>query len=160
RWLRRLHEELHITAIFVTHDQDEALEVADRVVLMNKGKVEQIGTPIDVYERPATEFAYSFIGTVNRFEGIVSGGHRNVGSSRIAFDQDGIADGTPAIGYARPHAISIKPLGSDLSLLRARVDRILPFGSVARIELTPAAAPSSAVKHPIVEVEVPRGDLD
>lgn len=161
RWLRRLHEELHITSIFVTHDQDEALEVADRVVLMNKGKVEQIGTPIDVYERPATEFAYSFIGTVNRFEGIVSGGHLNVGSSQIACDQDGIADGTPVIGYARPHAISIKPPGSDGSLLPARVERILTFGSVARIELTPttAAAPSAAM-HRIVEVEVPRSDLD
>lgn len=161
RWLRRLHEELHITSIFVTHDQDEALEVADRVVLMNKGKVEQIGTPIDVYERPATEFAYSFIGTVNRFEGIVSGGHLNVGSSRIACDHDGIADGTPAIGYARPHAISISPPGNDGSLLPARVERILTFGSVARIELTPTSAPApAAAMHPIVEVEVPRSDLD
>src|SRR5215207_3625434 len=67
RWLRRLHDELHITSIFVTHDQDEALEVADRIVLMNKGHIEQIGSPQEVYERPASAFAYSFLGAVNRF---------------------------------------------------------------------------------------------
>lgn len=160
RWLRQLHEELHITSIFVTHDQDEALEVADRVVLMNKGRVEQIGTPMDVYERPATEFAYSFIGTVNRFEGIVSGGRLKLGSFQITCNQNGIADGTPVIGYARPHAISIEPPGSDGSLLPARVERILTFGSVARIELTPTTASSPATRYSIVEVEVPRGDLD
>ena len=65
RWLRRLHDELHISSIFVTHDQEEALEVADRIVLMNKGRIEQIGTPREIYEEPATSFAYSFIGNVN-----------------------------------------------------------------------------------------------
>ncbi len=62
RWLRRLHDELHISSVFVTHDQEEALEVADRVVLMNKGRIEQIGSPREIYDQPATSFAYSFLG--------------------------------------------------------------------------------------------------
>src|ERR1700674_5071471 len=65
RWLRNLHDEIHITTLFVHHDQEEALEVADRVVLMNKGKVEQIGAPDQVYNYPASPFVYSFLGTVN-----------------------------------------------------------------------------------------------
>jgi len=160
RWLRRLHEELHITSIFVTHDQDEALEVADRVVLMNKGKVEQIGSPVEVYEKPATEFAYSFIGTVNRFDGVVEGGRFRVGAANISCDQDGIADGTPAIGYARPHSIHIAPQVGDGSRLPARVERILTFGSLARVELRPTASNGVEPIRPVVEVEMPREDLD
>src|SRR5213075_2355077 len=67
RWLRRLHDELHITSIFVTHDQEEALEVADRVVLMDHGRVEQVGAPAEVYEHPTTPFVYGFLGASNRF---------------------------------------------------------------------------------------------
>jgi ABC-type sulfate/molybdate transport systems ATPase subunit len=74
RWLRRLHDELHITSIFVTHDQEEALEVADRVVLMDHGKVEQVGTPEEVYNHPASPFVYGFLGSVNLFHGRVDGG--------------------------------------------------------------------------------------
>src|SRR5678809_152134 len=66
RWLRRLHDEVHVTSVFVTHDQEEALEVADRVVVMNHGRVEQIGAPEEVYDRPATPFVYEFLGHVNR----------------------------------------------------------------------------------------------
>ncbi|MBN9281979.1 MAG: sulfate ABC transporter ATP-binding protein, partial [Hyphomicrobium denitrificans] len=69
RWLRTLHDELHISSIFVTHDQEEALEVSDRIVLINKGRVEQIGPPKEIYETPATAFAYGFMGTVNEFRG-------------------------------------------------------------------------------------------
>jgi len=69
RWLRRLHDEMHITSVFVTHDQDEALEVADRVVIMNKGVIEQIGTPDEVYANPATPFVVSFLKNVNYFHG-------------------------------------------------------------------------------------------
>ena len=76
RWLRRLHDEMHVTSIFVTHDQEEALEVADRVVVMNKGKVEQVGTPDEVYEHPASPFVYGFLGTVNVFHGRAQDGRR------------------------------------------------------------------------------------
>ncbi|MFM8465468.1 MAG: sulfate/molybdate ABC transporter ATP-binding protein, partial [Burkholderiaceae bacterium] len=74
RWLRRLHDELHVTSIFVTHDQEEALEVADRVVLMNHGKVEQVGAPDEVYNHPASPFVYGFLGNVNLFHGRVHEG--------------------------------------------------------------------------------------
>jgi len=69
RWLRRLHDDLHVTSIFVTHDQEEALEVADRVVLMNRGKIEQVGTPQQVWDNPASPFVYGFLGDVNLFQG-------------------------------------------------------------------------------------------
>ena len=78
RWLRRLHDELHISSVFVTHDQEEALEVADRIVLMNKGRIEQIGGPREIYQDPATSFAYSFIGNVNTFRGQVEIGRAHV----------------------------------------------------------------------------------
>ena len=74
RWLRRLHDEMHVTSVFVTHDQEEALEVADRVVVMNEGRIEQIGTPEEVYEHPATPFVYGFLGNVNLFHGRIHQG--------------------------------------------------------------------------------------
>jgi sulfate transport system ATP-binding protein len=66
RWLARLHEDVHLTSVFVTHDQEEAMEVADRIVVMNKGVIEQIGTPSEVYENPASDFVYHFLGDANR----------------------------------------------------------------------------------------------
>ena len=80
RWLRRLHEELNVTSIFVTHDQEEALEVADRVVVMNKGRIEQQGTPQEVWEHPASPFVYDFLGDVNLFHGRASGGQMQMGN--------------------------------------------------------------------------------
>src|SRR3954464_10587062 len=69
RWLRKLHDDMHITSVFVTHDQEEALEVADRVCVLNRGRIEQIGTPAEVYEHPANKFVYNFLGNVNLFHG-------------------------------------------------------------------------------------------
>ena len=82
RWLRRLHDEMHVTSVFVTHDQEEALEVADRVVVMNEGRIEQIGTPEEVYEQPATPFVYGFLGDVNLFHGRIHQGRVNIGGER------------------------------------------------------------------------------
>lgn len=79
RWLRRLHDELHITSIFVTHDQEEALEVADRVVVINKGKIEQIGSPQEVYDHPVSPFVYQFLGNVNQFHSHVHEGEAEIG---------------------------------------------------------------------------------
>ena len=83
RWLRRLHEEVHVTSVFVTHDQEEALEVSDRVVIMNEGRVEQSGTPEEVYEHPATPFVYGFLGDVNLFHGRIDRGLVKVGASEL-----------------------------------------------------------------------------
>ncbi len=74
RWLRQLHDEIHVTSVFVTHDQEEALEVADRVVVMNNGRIEQVGSPEEVYNHPATAFVYNFLGNVNLFHGRVDDG--------------------------------------------------------------------------------------
>ena len=83
RWLRRLHDEVHVTSVFVTHDQDEAMEVADRVVVMNQGRIEQQGSPDEVYDHPATPFVLQFLGDVNLFHGRV--GHRCEGSDEVSF---------------------------------------------------------------------------
>src|SRR3954465_6385032 len=99
RWLRKLHDEVHITSVFVTHDQEEALDVSDRVVIMNEGKVEQSGTPEEVYEGPAPHFVYGFLGDVNLVPGRIHQGHVNIGESELeapewahASDQAGVAD--------------------------------------------------------------------
>jgi len=107
RWLRRLHDELHVTSIFVTHDQEEALEVADQIVVMNKGRVEQIGTPNDVYNQPATPFVYGFLGHVNLFHGRVRQGVLQAGDLTWQVpDHAQVAD-APGIAYVRPHEIDV-----------------------------------------------------
>ena len=137
RWLRRLHDELHITSIFVTHDQEEALEVADRVVLMDHGKVEQVGTPGEVYEHPATPFVYGFLGAVNRFEGRTENGILRVGDQSLMHGPQGSdrAAARQVQAYARPHELQILT-APDAEGLAARVDRVLTFGASSRIELT------------------------
>ncbi len=134
RWLRRLHDELHITSIFVTHDQEEALEVADRVVLMSQGKVEQIGTPEEVYRHPATPFVYGFLGAVNLFHGRVDDGGLRVGEDVVPHSSD-LAVGAQVLAFARPHELEIVPEDGSDAGVAARVARILAFGVTARVEL-------------------------
>ncbi|MBY0234655.1 MAG: sulfate ABC transporter ATP-binding protein [Burkholderiaceae bacterium] len=133
RWLRRLHDDLHITSVFVTHDQEEALEVADRVVLMDHGRVEQVGTPQEVYERPATPFVYGFLGAVNRFEGQAAGGAVHIGEHQLSHGDSLIQTGHVQ-AYARPHELKILT-AADAIGLPATVDRVLSFGAAARVEL-------------------------
>ncbi|HVK56091.1 MAG TPA: sulfate ABC transporter ATP-binding protein [Burkholderiales bacterium] len=135
RWLRRLHDDLHVTSIFVTHDQEEALEVADRVVVMNHGHVEQIGTPEAVYDEPKTPFVYSFLGSVNLFHGRVRGRTLQVGGHALELDQHTLDHDVPAIGYVRPHEIDVVRPGGDGGGLPARVRRVLSLGPSARVEL-------------------------
>jgi len=134
RWLRRLHDELHITSIFVTHDQEEALEVADRVVLMNKGRVEQVGSPNEVYEHPASPFVYSFLGTVNVFHGRAAGGRVHLGPVSVDASHQQLAD-APAIAYARPHEIEIERFSPGAEGIPALLSRLLLVGPTARLEL-------------------------
>ena len=107
RWLRALHDELHITSIFVTHDQEEALEVADQIIVMNKGNVEQIGSPREVYEKPATPFVFDFLGQANRFEGQNSNGVIQIGEDRIQLPQAPNAPQGAVIAFARPDELRI-----------------------------------------------------
>jgi sulfate transport system ATP-binding protein len=126
RWLRRLHDEVHVTSVFVTHDQEEALEVADRVVVMNHGRVEQIGTPEDVYDRPATPFVFEFLGHVNR----------------LPTDNGGEA-------FTRPHEFRVER-EPGAAAWPARFVHGTAIGPVARLEF--ALEPSAQT----VNVELPR----
>jgi sulfate/thiosulfate transport system ATP-binding protein len=135
RWLRRLHDELHITSIFVTHDQEEALEVADQVVLMNKGCVEQVGTPDEVYESPASPFVYGFLGTVNVFHGRASQGRFELGPVSIDAPEHEDVQDAPAVAFARPHEIEIERYSPGLNGLQVQLSRLLVVGPTARLEL-------------------------
>lgn len=107
RWLRTLHDELHITSIFVTHDQEEALEVADQIIVMNKGHVEQIGSPREVYEKPATPFVFDFLGQANRFEGKNNNGVVHIGDDQIAVQLAKDAPTGDVIAFVRPDELTI-----------------------------------------------------
>ncbi|MFL6710611.1 MAG: sulfate/molybdate ABC transporter ATP-binding protein [Massilia sp.] len=135
RWLRRLHDELHVTSIFVTHDQEEALEVADQVVLMNKGHVEQLGTPDQVYNAPASPFVYGFLGNVNLFHGRVHDGVLATGDASFKVpDHAQVQHGT-GIAYVRPHDLDIDrdPVGQDGIVVRLR--RSHAIGPLAQLDL-------------------------
>jgi sulfate transport system ATP-binding protein len=129
-WLRRLHDEMSITSVFVTHDQEEALEVADRVVVMNEGKIEQVGTPEEVYAHPATPFVFKFLGNVNLFHGRVSGG------KLVLADGSESADGqkNSAI-YIRPHLLELTRHASNGVSFKGRVAHINAAGPLVRVEL-------------------------
>ena len=99
RWLRRLHDDLHITSVFVTHDQEEALEVADRVVVLNKGRIEQVGTPAEVYHKPATPFVVEFLGQANKLPAQIAAGRADVLGWQLP--ANGVADGA-GVAYVRP----------------------------------------------------------
>ena len=135
RWLRRLHDEIHVTSVFVTHDQEEALEVADRVVLMNKGRVEQEGTPDAVYEQPATPFVYGFLGTVNLFHGRAHGGRLHVGDAVLDAPEHGDAKDAAAVAYARPHEVEVDRHSPGSPGIAVRLERALVVGPLARLEL-------------------------
>ena len=133
RWLRRLHDEMHITSVFVTHDQEEALEVADRVVVLNKGCIEQVGTPDEVYQSPATPFVYEFLGNVNLFHSRVQDGWAEIGSARIATPELAGQE-APAVAYVRPHDIELARIASE-GALAAEVTEVRAIGPLVRIEL-------------------------
>ena len=155
RWLRRLHDELHVTSIFVTHDQEEALEVADRVVVMNKGRIEQVGTPQEVWEHPASPFVYGFLGDVNLFKGRATGGQVQVGDWQIAAPEHAHALDAEAMAFVRPSDLTVAPYAAGAtSGLAARLDRALLIGPLARLELTPHDNPSH-----ILEAHLPANEF-
>jgi sulfate transport system ATP-binding protein len=110
RWIRRFHNEIHVTTIFVTHDQDEALEVADRVVVMNHGCIEQIGTPDEVYDRPANPFVFNFLGRSVSFKARVLKGQLHLGKTVTALPEHADVDDSAATIYVRPQDLWISSL--------------------------------------------------
>lgn len=155
RWLRRLHDELHITSVFVTHDQEEALEVADQIVLMNKGRVEQVGSPRDIYESPATAFAFGFIGNVNEFSGRIEGAHLRIGDDLLPHGGLGLREGGEVVAFARPQDLRIVTGHDEARGLNAIINRILDTGSLARVELIR----SGAAQPEYYEVEIPHEEI-
>ncbi|MDB5825629.1 MAG: cysA1 [Herminiimonas sp.] len=135
RWLRRLHDELQVTSIFVTHDQEEALEVADQVVLMNHGKVEQIGTPGDVYNHPASPFVYGFLGNVNLFRGRVDNGVLEADGVSLPAPHHADVRDAQGVGYVRPHDLEIERFTTGAQGIVVQLKRAHAIGPLAQLEL-------------------------
>ncbi len=118
QWLRKLHDEIHVTSVFVTHDQEEAFEVADRVVVMQAGRIEQTGTPQEVFEQPSNAFVMDFLGNVNVFHGRVQDGKAHLGGMEVAYPEYTDEQASPATVYVRPHELEIErtaPTGEGAS---------------------------------------------
>ncbi len=135
RWLRRLHDELHVSSIFVTHDQEEALEVADQVVLMNKGKVEQVGVPDHVYNHPASPFVYGFLGNVNLFHGRVHEGVMATGDARFELSEHTDVQDSKGIAYVRPHDLEIDRYTPGAQGIAVTLRRAHAIGPLAQLDL-------------------------
>ena len=134
RWLRRLHSQIHVTSVFVTHDQEEALELADRVVVMNDGRIEQDGTPDEVVEHPATPFVMTFVGEVNIFRGRVQDGRAHLGPLAVDYPAHASSEARTAVGYARPHELELSR-GADGEAWPVTVRDVRASGALVKIEL-------------------------
>jgi sulfate transport system ATP-binding protein len=152
RWLRRLHDEIRVTSVFVTHDQEEALEVADRVVVMNHGRVEQVGTPQEVFDRPATPFVMGFLGSVNVFHGRVEEGRAHLGPLSVAYPAHDGSDARPAQGFARPYELELAREAEGDGFW-ATLRHVNPAGAVVKLELEDGEAR-------IVQVETSREQFE
>jgi sulfate/thiosulfate transport system ATP-binding protein len=134
RWLRRLHAEIHLTSVFVTHDQEEALELANRVVVMNEGRIEQDGAPEDVVEHPATPFVVNFLGQVNIFHGRVQEGKALLGPLALEYPEHPHPEARTAAGYSRPHELAVSRT-DDGGGLWATVTDVRVSGAVVKMEV-------------------------
>src|SRR5215471_7688650 len=152
RWLRRLHDEIRVTSVFVTHDQEEALEVADRVVVMNHGRVEQVGTPQEVFDKPATPFVMGFLGSVNVFHGRVEEGRAHLGPLSVAYPAHDGSDARPAQGFARPYELELAREAEGDGFW-ATLRHVNPAGAVVKLELEDGEAR-------IVQVETSREQFE
>jgi sulfate transport system ATP-binding protein len=132
QWLRRLHDEIHVTSVFVTHDQEEAFEVADRVVIMSKGKIEQVGSPAEIFEHPANPFVMDFLGNVNVFHGSISGDRAAIDTLQVPLP-DGDGDGAKA--FVRSHELEIQRERNGRPALQANVVHINPARPVVKVRL-------------------------
>jgi putative spermidine/putrescine transport system ATP-binding protein len=137
--IRRIQSELAITTVYVTHDQEEALSISDKVVVMNKGLVEQVGTPEEIYRAPKTRFVATFIGTANQFQGIASTAKKAVICSNVELLADGLQgfqDGQDVVALVRPENIQVQvdqPRGKDWNVIPGVVETITFHGAVTRL---------------------------
>jgi sulfate transport system ATP-binding protein len=154
RWLRRLQDEIQVTSLLVTHDQEEALEVADRVAILNGGELEQVGTPEDVYDHPATPFVFDFLGNVNLFHGRIESGRANLGPLEVNAPGHAENWSGPAVGYVRPHEMEIsRERNPHGQAIEATVRQVYAAGPTARVELRRRDTDES------IQVEISRGHL-
>ena len=135
RWLRRLHDEFKITGVFVTHDQEEALEVADRVVVMSQGRIEQIGTPTEIYDHPATPFVYQFLGNVNALACRIRNGQAEIGTLTLPAPAYARVVDAAGIAFVRPHDLLLSRPGEGEGTA-AVVRHVTVLGPLVRVELT------------------------
>jgi sulfate/thiosulfate transport system ATP-binding protein len=149
QWLRSLHQEIHVTSIFVTHDQEEALEVANRVVVMDKGRIEQVGTPGEVYDNPATAFVHGFIGESIVLPVEVRDGGVQLGGKALNIAANGYAPGAAKL-FIRRHDMQIGPAGSGA--LEGSVQHVRTFGPIQRAEV----ALCGAAEKTVIEIDAPR----
>jgi len=136
-WLRRLHDEVHVTTVLVTHDQSEALDVADRIAVLHRGRIEQVGSPTDVYDRPANEFVMSFLGAVSSLNGVLVRPH-DIRVGRNPEMAIATTDGT----------------AEKIGVMRATIDRIVYLGFEVRVELI------SALTGGRFTAQITRGDAE
>ena len=150
RWLRQLHEEIHVTSVFVTHDQEEALELADRVIVLDKGRVQQVGTPEEVYERPQTAFVQHFIGESLAVPVTIDSGSVHFAGRKLALDPQGLANGAARL-FVRPYDVAIVP-GAGATTLSGVVKRVHGFGPARRVEI----AVLEGDREHFIELNAPR----
>lgn len=158
RWLRRLHDELNVTTIFVTHDQEEALEVSDRVVVMNHGQIEQIGAPQQVWEEPASSFVYGFLGDVNQFKGHVQNGQMRIGSEKqsiyVPSPEHNQAHASEALAYVRPYDFDVRRYSPADEGIVVQLERAVVVGPVARMELL-SSGEQGVDEGKLIEAQIP-----
>ena len=135
QWLRRLHDEIHLTSVFVTHDQNEAMELADRVLVMNEGRVEQIGTPDEVFHSPKTEFVMNFLGQVNMFQGRIADGKVHFAAMTVDSPHFLHATARGVRVFIRPHELEIETSHNGHPAFPAVITRVCSAGPNVRLEL-------------------------
>ena len=140
QWLDELHRELGVTSLLVTHDQEEALELANQVVVMHEGRVQQVGSPTEIYDDPQTPFVAGFVGSANVLHGVVEEGHVHLGAFRVP-GAEHLAEGSAATAFVRPHDVRVTPKGTNghgrdgAPLAIGRVERISSLGWLARLTI-------------------------
>ena len=169
-WLRRFHDKRHVTTLLVTHDQEEAMEVSDHVVVMHEGRVAQVGQPQEVYDRPATPFVASFVGGANVLHGHMREGRASVGDrasvgSFVVNMPDGTQapDGTAVNAFVRPHDVTLTKAADGVPEVSvARVERLTWLGGYVKVALKLSDGAPMTVEMPKSEVEalaIREGDL-